>query len=1253
MKTAPSIACAVVVALTIAACPARRDGISRDALERSFTDSSSKEALPTTASLLQLRVPTPPPMPTTVSGTASEQAFARGDDIADAAVGDDAGLLRCLRADALRDYPSIVSRCLDVVASRPGDLRSAVVLAVLGRHLVHLDDDARRRILKRTDDLVDSCRTARGADSCAWLALVTTQVRRAAGFFVGDDATVASVAGNGVFFDRADVDGPWLDADQAFAGGPRASAPLVPHPRRQQRVVEADEGRVHPSRRGPAGFYRLTYSGEVDVDTAVHLFVDKDGPFEARVDGVPVIVRPRGVATASVEWVPLQLAPGPHEVEIFGYEGGDGVAVALLDDDGRRALTPPSKKKWKKAGASTVRDSELGLSSLLLPPRFDGADAHAFVTVVLRHHAARAGLGATTQDLQRLNAALLQHWGWSPVALVLGAQAVEDDVLPDRFLTALAAPLWARAEVAWPTAPLPILARARAAAAEQPEAALELFRQLVRTAPTYPLGRRELLPRLLEHELVDEALDVATGLLALGATVENIDAALPALRAAGHHTEAARLIDERARRRRGSPRWTRDLQAGETEQVRTRLRAVVDTDRDDAEGRAVLAATLDLLEPIDVAAALALLDKAVAADPDDEALRLRRARLLAVGNQAAALSTLSSTKTTSLPALLLASALGAAPPWQAALALGDDVIAARRRGPAPFPQHPMVMLLNSNDHAYADDGSALVVRHWLAEVRNKDAIDGVGELKKGDDELLVRLRVLKPDGAVLEPEHHADVEDISLTGLSPGDVVEWLSVRVDRTAVIGDAILVQPLAARVPAVSSSLTVSWPSSLATSRRVRLQTLHGAPAATTTTTGARVIARFLQRDLPPTLPEPMSVDDAEDLPQAVLTIDLDDDAVRRARWIALVPAARIDGWLQLAATSIAGRGSDDERLRRIFRFVAERITEADSPADAVGTLATGQGQRLPLLLALTKAAGLQVTPIALHPTLLVDVEQPSLATFATPALVVDIGDQHHVLAVVSDVALLDRLPPTFENAATLNLETGARGTLVATAIDPAAVELQVELTLVDVDTTPVLKGLAVLRLPAATAEGVREGVRGATAEQLGQFMEAGLAASLPGVVASNVTLPGLDSAGGPMAFVADVVVPAGTGTVRFEHLFGQGTAAAFRAGVPLGAFVQVADRHRTMRVWPHDEHLVLVVHLPSSAGFVEIPPALDLVAGPFSLQQRAAVADGVLVWDRTLRFSAARITTEHWPVVRAGLSPLIAGADARLGFVVGDL
>ena len=85
--------------------------------------------------------------------------------------------------------------------------------------------------------------------------------------------------------------------------------------------------------------------------------------------------------------------------------------------------------------------------------------------------------------------------------------------------------------------------------------------------------------------------------------------------------------------------------------------------------------------------------------------------------------------------------------------------------------------------------------------------------------------------------------------------------------------------------------------------------------------------------------------------VVSLNFNGDVVRRLRASSLAGSDG-DAWVRRVALHIAQRGSDEDKLRKLFRFVAERITEAESPGDAIGTLATGRGRRLPLLLALMR-------------------------------------------------------------------------------------------------------------------------------------------------------------------------------------------------------------------------------------------------------------------------------------------------------------
>ncbi|HEY1100873.1 MAG TPA: hypothetical protein VGF99_18180, partial [Myxococcota bacterium] len=241
-----------VAAIVTTACPNQREGLSRDALERSFATADGREAPPTTSSLLQLRVPPVPAMPKTLVGSPEAQAFARGDGIAGDATGVDAAALRCLTADAWRDYPAIVAHCLDAVVAAPHDLRSAVLLGVLQRHLPSIDDAAREEVLRRTAPLVPAC-AASGGGSCAWLALVVDRLQRRTLEELGRSRPASDRS-----IGRVDVDGPLLDADQHFVGGARSGQPLRPHPHHSTFVVDADDGRLHPARHGGAGWYRLT-----------------------------------------------------------------------------------------------------------------------------------------------------------------------------------------------------------------------------------------------------------------------------------------------------------------------------------------------------------------------------------------------------------------------------------------------------------------------------------------------------------------------------------------------------------------------------------------------------------------------------------------------------------------------------------------------------------------------------------------------------------------------------------------------------------------------------------------------------------------------------------------------------------------------------------------------------------------------------------------------------------------------------------
>jgi len=1244
-----------VVSLLLVACPSRRDGLSRDTLERAGAVVDGREAPPTIGALLATRVPFDATAPAALRGSAVAQAFARGEAIPDDVDGADAELLRCLRADARRDYVDVARHCATFAglcargacarASTGDDVRAPVAVAILTRHVGSFDDDTRRRLLELADEGVERCRAGGGrcGIQVTAIAMLRQGLADALGITLGDERRR-----DDLWIAHAEADGPWLDAEAHFVDAARHDQPLRRHPAFRTRRLVADDGRLRPARGSGAGWYRLTVAGESAAGAAI-LVITGHGAVEVRVDGQPVLVRHAGDGGAAIEFVPLTLAAGGHDVEVLFFDRGRGLWLALLDDDGRPALRTAAERRWRRP-AGIERRPDPGLGALLLPPTVDPSDVEVLPTLMVRQAAARLGLGLDRLEQQRTTQTLAASFGWSPPAATAAALGIEGDILPDQVLRALAAPLWASVERAWPDAPLPILARARLAADDEPEAALPLYRELTRRAPAYPIGWRELIDELVRQGLVDEAVAAAETLLGLGRTAENLDAATHAWRAAGALEQVARLSDERLRRAAPAARLRRRLQQGETAQVLRDLArpAGTEANNDDDDDSDV---GLDVLEVLRPELATDALARRRAARPDDAGLALREAKHRGdVGAVRALLR-----RTASLEGVQLATALGEAPPWLDALQEGDRVIAARRSGPMPSPEAGAVTLLQGTERHFAEDGSSLTVRHFIFEVRSKDSIDAIGEIARDDDELIVRLRVVKPDGRELEPEHHAEVKDISLTGLAPGDIVEWVMVAADDGARDGAFWETVSLASASPTLRRRYLASWPATLEATRSVVAVSRHGAPPGVRRRHDDRVELRFEASDIPPMLDEPHAGHRTDDEPQVGVIVDVDEDLYRSLRANRIRGAFVRDLWLEQTAVRLAGRGSPRERLERLFRFVASGVVEAPT-AEAPSTLATGRGQRLLLLLALARAAGLDARALAVHGPLDPGLEIPSARAFATLVLRVAVGapdgpDDVAILAAFDDGLLLDALPPALRGATVIDLEDGQTGTLPDSAIDDAPVEVIADLRLIIDNGAPRLEGLAVLRLPAPMAEPLRPTARAATPEQLERFVESVLSGSLPGVTARQVSTPGLDAAGASLAFVADVSLPVDiSAPIRFEHLFSGGAAATMRAAPPLASYARVSQRQRSLLVAPHRERVELTWRLPAAASVVELPPALELEAGPFSLRQRASVDEGAVRWERTMETSVARVSPTAWPTVRAALAPLMTASDARVVFVV---
>lgn len=1270
---------------TVGAGCFERRGVTREQLLDGLEPSAAVSALPTVPELLALRVPKPPPVPPALAAQLASPRAApdRGDaevarlaaalgniDAADVAwqrAGRDgqdapgAALDRCLVDSVLRRYATMVEACTTFLRAAPADPRALGAALVLQR-AASAWRAAGNVVAAEGPAWVKAC--ARAGGSCADLAFVVMEQ--------GVDAARAPVAR--VRFDdavlatgrlrRARVEGPFDGDVHVLLRDDLAGRALTPAtPNHGTRSVIYHDGLYAPAAGGQPGLYRITFEGR--GQGAATLYLLGADAARVRLDGIIVAERDHDARAPATIRAGVSLEDGDHRVEVLAWvAGGARVGVALLSEDGEPLLRErtgagAAAPTWRPAGAAQ-RALDGAVERIATAHGQQSEDVDVLLALSWESVLVRPTALIHPDRGQELATTLVARFGWSPLALASAAELIGyDDTLPERVALSLARPLWAHVRARLPEHPVAQVSIARALRDERPDEALDAYRALVTTQPRYPFGHRELIPLALEHGLVDEARASAAALLELDESPENIDAAVPALRAVGEARRAEALVHKQgllAHAGGNTRRARRAFEAGKTSEGIVMLEETLANE----DNPAALEEAVGLLALRDAKLARTLLDGALERWPAHAGLLVRSAELLRArdGDDVARAFLVER-----LPLLRgserafdLALALGVAAPWHPRLALGDAVIARRRALAAePWPGHGVVALLDDVERSFFEDGSSWLIRHLMVELRSKEALDAFGEISPGSARV-VRLRVVKPDGTVVEPERHRGVEDVSLPDLALGDIVELLTARQDDPPAVGGFFETRALDhASTPAFTRAYALSFPEGWDVQRRLEV-IARGVGAERACEVDAegrrRVRIRLALVDVAPVTPEPSPAPISEAAATAGVAWGVDDAFWARLRGHAIERAAERSAWLDAAARHIAGEGSDTTRLQRLFAFVVQRIEPAAGDDRANTVLATGQGPRTALLLALARAVGLDAAPVALQLPSQADPATLDGSSWSVLAVRVRVAGRTH-MAVVDGNAVLDALPPVARGARVLDLSRDARGfvdTIPDGAIDGEGVRVQADL---QVDAVRrVMDGVIVLTLPAAKADGARRGVRRATPEQLRQLLEGAFADTLPGIRVLDVNTPDVDNSGAPLRLGARVEVPLPAGAaVRFEHLFAQGVSAGLQLVPPVAGYLHVADRRQALVVTADRERLEIRVVLPPSASFVEVPEALDVAAGPFRLRQRAEVTDGVLVWTRELSSETLRVPVRSWPALRVGLASLTARMDARLAFVLG--
>jgi hypothetical protein len=941
-----------------------------------------------------------------------------------------------------------------------------------------------------------------------------------------------------------------------------------------------------------------------------------------RVDGRASRVR-RGAGEARADFV---LRPGPHVVEVDALLGGPGLTVAV-SPAARRARVERVERAEGRAGARRVRlrrESDVG------------GDLAALDGAVARQILLEGGSTGSALEAARGRDALLAAHGDAPAVLALAARGVQlDPRLPEAARRDDARALYDRLRARWPDHVEADWRAVLEAGEVSQQAERDAVRAFTEAHPEDRRGWRRRARLAVRAGLLDEAREAASH-LPPPLTYDDLDV---------HEAVRARTGDLAAAAAAGAQLVARAPNLDDEAAVR----AALASDGADVGGAierlrrvrgARSALDWDVLAHADPAAYRAALAAAVAARPDDLALRLRLA---------------SEDPATLAPALErfplarglheLAESRGLVDdlPWRAALDEGDAILARPPALPPALQGSPLVFELDARRRLLDGNGASLVIDHLIVLLQTEEAVASFGEISVPIERRLLRARARAPDGAVRVAERPPGVPDLALPQLAVGDRVELLTLTWEPVTA-GSVVELKALRGRAPALERRYELTGP-------RAIIESFEPVGEPERASDGDALTLRFRLA------PAPLVVDElhAPAVPASTalvgVTREIDEAAVAATLLAQLEAAAAPHPWLDRAARVIAGEGSAEARLARLFRFVARRVEPADSPVDAVEVLASGRGARTPLLLALARAIDLPVTPIRLGAPL-ERGEVVGAARWPAPALRLEQAFSSIPVVVDGGDALMGGLPPHADALEVLVLAGPDAGEVRPApeswrSTRPVLAKVALEL---QPGPDAAWSGFAALTLPPWAASRLRRALLASDDERRRSAFENALAGTFPGCVVDEVRLQGAEAAGAPLGVGLVFRAPVDPGErVTLRGIFARGVASSVGVSVGLDDYLLPSDRTHPLVVRGLEEELEVSVRAPAGSTFTELPPQGDWRAGPFSLRQRAAVTDGTLRWTRGLTIDAASLEPADWRTLASRVGALAERAEAGVALL----
>ena len=254
------------------------------------------------------------------------------------------------------------------------------------------------------------------------------------------------------------------------------------------------------------------------------------------------------------------------------------------------------------------------------------------------------------------------------------------------------------------------------------------------------------------------------------------------------------------------------------------------------------------------------------------------------------------------------------------------------------------------------DGSSRFLEHEIVRIQSEEAIKKFSETSAGG--LILRLRVIKRDGTILEPEAVAGKPTATMPHLELGDYVE-----TERIVSRWGAGLDQPYSGPgwffkeqgIAYARSEFVVIAPAE----KKLILETHNQVPQPQVTTTGSLVVYRYRVDESPAAPMEPMSPPVSEFLPRVSVGWDLSLAQRLRQASRAVIPVLANDPRIvRIAKKIVADETTERDRARAVYHWVLDHVQDGDE-ADGRRVVVSQNGNRWRAFETLCRALAIPVT------------------------------------------------------------------------------------------------------------------------------------------------------------------------------------------------------------------------------------------------------------------------------------------------------